>query len=150
MRRTESRPTSGKKSQTPPGGEGNGGEGRESFSANAQHDGGASSNAVAEFANVFWQALQMAHEGGPIAPTDLLRRAANGLERIGRYGEETEETRHALVPAGVGRGDRGGRKAGDRGNGERDRGRGPPYTSPFTYCAKHGEGQGHNLSLIHI
>ena len=37
MRRTESRPTSGERSQTPPGGEGNGGEGRESFSANAHH-----------------------------------------------------------------------------------------------------------------
>ena len=49
----------------------------------------------------------MANERGPTAPTDLLRRAANGLERIGRYGEETEETRHALVAAGVGRGDRG-------------------------------------------
>ena len=92
-----------------------GGEGRESFSANAQHDGAASSNAVAEFANVFWQALQMAHEGEPIAPTDLLRKAANGLERLGRYGEEAEETRHALVAAGVDRGDRGGRNAGDRG-----------------------------------
>ena len=83
----------------------------------------------------------MANERGPTAPTDLLRRAANGLERIGRYREETEETRHALVAAGVGRGDRGGRKSGDRGNGERDRGRGKPYTLPFTYCAKHGEGQ---------
>ena len=82
----------------------------------------------------------MANEGGPTVPTDLFRRAANGLERIGRYEEETEETRHALVAAGVGRGDRGGRNAGDRGNGERDRGRGQPYT----YCAHHGEGQGHN------
>ena len=88
----------------------------------------------------------MAHEGGPIAPTDLLRRAADGLERIGRYGEETEKTRHALVAAGVGRGDRGGRKADDRGKAERDRGRGQPYTLPFTYCAKHGEGQGHHTS----
>ena len=139
MRRTDTRPPSGVRSQTPPGREGNGGEGRESFSANAQHDGAASSNVVAEFANVFWQSLQMAHEGGPIAPTDLLRRATNGLERIGRYVEETEETRHALVTAGVGRGDRGGRNAGYRGKGERDSGRGQPYTSPFTY-----------LSLIHI
>ena len=113
--RTESRPSSGVRSQTPPGREGNGGEGRESISANAQHDGAALSNAVAEFANAFWQAPQMAHEGGPITPTDLLRKAANGLERLGRYGEEAEETRHALVAAGVDRGDRGGRNAGDRG-----------------------------------
>ena len=90
MRRTVSRPTSGERSQTPPGGEGNRGEGRESFSANAQQEGAASSNVVAELASVFWQALQMANEGGPTAPTDLLRRSANGLERIGRYGEETE------------------------------------------------------------
>ena len=94
------------------------------------------------FANVFWQALQMAHEGGPIAPTDLLRKAANGLERLGRYGEEAEEARHALVAAGVGRGDRGGRNAGDRGKGERDRGRNQPYT----YRAHHGENQGHNTA----
>ena len=46
---------------------------------------------------------------------DLLRRAAHELERNGRSGEEIEETRHALVAAGVGRGDRGGRNAGDRG-----------------------------------
>ena len=98
------------------------------------------------FANVFWQALQMAHEGGPIAPTDLLRKAANGLERLGRYGEEAEEARHALVAAGVGRGDRGGRNAGHREKGERDSGRGQPCTLPLTYCAKHGEGQGHNTS----
>ena len=80
---------------------------------------------------------------------DLLRRAAHELERNGRSGEESEETRHALVAAGVGRGNRGGRNAGDRENGERDRGRGQPYT----YCAHHGEVQGHNtpdLSLIHI
>ena len=68
-----------------------------------------------EFANAFWQALQMAHEGEPIAPTELLRKAADGLERLGRYGEEAEETTHALVAAGVGRGDRGRRNASDRG-----------------------------------
>ena len=71
---------------------------------------------------------------------DLLRRAAHELDRNGRSGEEREETRDALVAAGVGRGDRGGRNAGDRGYGERDRGRGQPHT----YCAHHGEGQGHN------
>ena len=67
---------------------------------------------------------------------DLLRRAAHELERNGRSGEEREETRHALTAAGVGRGDRGGRNAGDREYGERDR--------TYTYCALHGEGQGHN------
>ena len=47
---------------------------------------------------------------------DLLRRAAHELERSGRPGEEREETGHALVAAGVGRGDRGGRNAaGDQG-----------------------------------
>ena len=71
---------------------------------------------------------------------DLLRRAAHELERNGRSGEESEDTRHALVAAGVGLGDQGGRNAGDRGNGERDRGRGQSYT----YCAHHGEGQRHN------
>ena len=64
----------------------------------------------------------------------LIRRAAHELERNGRSGEEREETRYALVAAGVGRGDRGGRNAGDRGYGERDRGRGQPHT----YCAHHG------------
>ena len=66
MRRTDTRPPSGVRSQTPPGREGNGGEGCESFSANSHHDGAgvASSNAVAEFANVLWQALQMANEEG--------------------------------------------------------------------------------------
>ena len=67
---------------------------------------------------------------------DFLRRAAHELERNGRSGEEREETRRALTAAGVGRGDRGGRNAGNRGYGERDR--------PYTYCAHHGEGQGHN------
>ena len=67
---------------------------------------------------------------------DLLRRAAHELERNGRSGEEIEEIRHALTAAGVGRGDRGWRNAGDRGYGERDR--------TYTYCAHHGEGQGHN------
>ena len=85
MRRTDTRPPSGVRSQTPLGREGNGGEGRKSFSANAHLDGAGdpSSNVVAELANVLWQALQMVNEGGPTAPTDLLRRAANGLERIG-------------------------------------------------------------------
>ena len=71
MRRTDTRPPSEERSQTPPGGEGNGGEGRESFSANAQQDGAgtASSNVVADLANVPRQALQMANEGGPTAPT---------------------------------------------------------------------------------
>ena len=67
---------------------------------------------------------------------DLLGRASRELERHGRSGEEREETRHALTAAGVGRGDRGGKNAGDRGYGERDR--------TYTYCAHHGEGQGHN------
>ena len=67
---------------------------------------------------------------------DLIRRAAHELERNGRSGERREETRHALTAAGVGRGDRGGRNSGDRGYEERDR--------PYTYCAHHGEGQGHN------
>ena len=51
---------------------------------------------------------------------DLLRRTAHELERNGRSGQEREEIRHALTAAGVGRGDRGGRNAGDRGHGERD------------------------------
>ena len=88
----------------------------------------------------------MAHEGEPIAPTELLRKAADGLERLGRYGEEAEETRHALVAAGVGRGDRGGRNAGHREKRERDSGRGQPHTLPLNDCARHGEGQGHNTS----
>ena len=67
---------------------------------------------------------------------DLLRRAAYELERNGRSGEEREETRHALTAASVGWGDRGGRNAGDRRYGERDR--------TYTYCAHHGEGRGHN------
>ena len=54
---------------------------------------------------------------------DLLRRAAHELARNGRYGEESEEMRHALVAAGVGRGDRAGRNAGDRGNDGRVPGR---------------------------
>ena len=67
---------------------------------------------------------------------DLLRRAAHELERNGGSGEEREETRHALTAAGVDRSDRGGSNAGDRGYGERGR--------PYTYCAHHGEAQGHN------
>ena len=67
---------------------------------------------------------------------NLPRRAAHELELKGRSGEEREETRHALTAAGVGWGDRGGRNAGDRAYGERDR--------TYTYCAHHGEGQGHN------
>ena len=51
---------------------------------------------------------------------DLIRRAAHQLERNGRSGEEREETGHALTAAGVGRGDRCGRNAGNRGYGERD------------------------------
>ena len=89
---------------------------------------------------------------------DLLRRAAHELERSGRPGEEREETRHALVAAGMGRGDRGGRNAGHGGKSERNSRRGQPHTLPLNYCARHGEGQGHNtsdcivirLSLIHI
>ena len=148
MRRTDSRPSSGVRSQTCPVREGNGGERRESFSANTHHNGAGapSSNAVVQFANAFWRALQMAHEAGPIAPTDLLTKTANGLERLCRYGEEYEEARRALVAAGEGRGDRGGKNSGDRGNGERDGGRGQQYTLPLTYWAKHGEGQGHNTS----
>ena len=66
MRRIDSRPPWGERSQTPPGG-----EGRESFSADAHKDGEgtASSNVVADLANVLRQALQMANEGGPTAPT---------------------------------------------------------------------------------
>ena len=67
---------------------------------------------------------------------NLPRRAAHELELNGRSGEEKEETRHTLTAAGVGRGDRCGRNAGNRGYGERDR--------TYTYCALHGEGQGHN------
>ena len=69
MRRTESRPSSRERSDTPPGREGNGGEGRESFSANAQHDGAASSNAIADLANALRQALKMNNQGGPTGPT---------------------------------------------------------------------------------
>ena len=70
MRRNETRPTSGERSHTPPGAEGNGGEGRESFSADAQHGGAAaSSNATAELANALQQALRMINEGGAAAPT---------------------------------------------------------------------------------
>ena len=69
MRRTGSRPSSGERSHTPPSGESNGGEGRESFSANAQHDGAASSNMIADLANALRQALQMTNEGRPTAPT---------------------------------------------------------------------------------
>ena len=117
MRRTDLRPSSGVRSQTPPGRQGNGGEGRESFSANTHHNGAesASSSAIADLADALLQALQMAHEGGPIAPTGLLRKATNGLERLGRYGQEAEEMRHALVAADLGRGDRGGRNAGHGG-----------------------------------
>ena len=65
MKRTASRPTSGERSHTPPGG-----EGRESFSANAQHGGAAaSSNAIADLANALRQALKMNNQGGPTGPT---------------------------------------------------------------------------------
>ena len=135
MGRTETRPTSGEKSHTPPGAEGNGGEGRDSFSADAQHGGAAaSSNAFAELANALQQVLRMINEGGAAAPTDMRRRAAHELERSGRPGEEREETRHALVAAGMGRGDRGGRNAGHGGKSERNSRRGQPHTLPLTYC----------------
>ena len=66
MRRIDSRPPWGERSQTPPGG-----EGRESFSADAHQDGAgtASSNVFADLANVLRQALRMANEGGPTTPT---------------------------------------------------------------------------------
>ena len=71
MKRIDTRTPSGQRSQTPPGGEGNHGEGRESFSADEHQDGAgtASSNVVADVANVLRQALRMAYEGGPTAPT---------------------------------------------------------------------------------
>ena len=71
MRRTDTRSPSGERSHTPPGGEGNGREGRESFSADAHQDGAgtASSNVVADLADVLRQALRMANEGGSTAPT---------------------------------------------------------------------------------
>ena len=128
MRRTDSRPTSGERSQTPPGGEVNGGEGRESFSANAQHDGAgtASSNVVAELAEVLRQALQMANERGPTIPTDLLRRAANELEHIDDFHEYADR-----FPGG-----RGHERNRHHPSGGRGRGRGggfgqlPPPNSP--------------------
>ena len=68
--RTETRPTSGERSHTPPGAEGNAGEGRESFSADANRDGAgtASSNAIVELANALLQALRMTNERGAAAP----------------------------------------------------------------------------------
>ena len=71
MRRNETRPTSGERSHTPPGAEGNGGEGRESFPADANRDGAgtASSNAITELTNALLQALRMNNEGGAAAPT---------------------------------------------------------------------------------
>ena len=54
--------------------------------------------------------------------------------------------RHALVAADLGRGDRGGRNAGHGGKSERNSRRGQPHTLPLTYCARHGEGQGHSTS----
>ena len=75
---------------TPPGGVGNGRDGRESSSANAQHHGGegresfpanaqhhdttaasseTSSNMIADLANALRQVLQMTNEGGPTART---------------------------------------------------------------------------------
>ena len=85
MRRTGSRPSSGERSHTPPSGESNGGEGRESFSANAQHDGAASSNAIAYLANALWQALQMTNEGGPTGST-------------GTYASRPIEIRQKVMP----------------------------------------------------
>ena len=92
MRRTDTRPSSGERLSAPPGGVGNGGEGRESSSANAQQHGGngreffpvneqhhettaaaapseTSSNMIADLANALRQVLQMTNEGGPTAPT---------------------------------------------------------------------------------
>ena len=59
------------RSHTPPGAESNGGEGRESFSADANRDGAgtASCNAIAEIANALQQVLRMTNEGGTAAPT---------------------------------------------------------------------------------
>ena len=54
--------------------------------------------------------------------------------------------RHALVAADLGRGDRGGRNAGHGKKSEGNSGRGQPHTLPLIYCARHGEGQGHNTS----
>ena len=89
MRRTDTRPLSGERLSIPPG-VGNGGEGCESSSANAQHHGGegreffpanaqhnettaapsaASSNMIADLVNALRQSLQMINEGGPTAPT---------------------------------------------------------------------------------
>ena len=67
---------------------------------------------------------------------DLPRRAAHELERKGRSEEERKEKRHTLTAANLGWGDRGGRNAGDGVYGERGR--------TYTYCAHHGDGQGHN------
>ena len=88
MRRTDTRPLSGERLSIPPG-VGNGGEGCESSSANAQHHGGegresfpanaqhhettaapsaTSSNMIADLANALRQVLQMTIEGGPTAP----------------------------------------------------------------------------------
>ena len=50
----------------------------------------------------------MAHEGGPIAPTGLLRKATNGLERLWRYGQEAEEMRPWSQPTWVGATGEGG------------------------------------------
>ena len=88
MSRTATRPSSGERLSTSPGGVGNGGEGcesssanaqhyrgegRESFPANAQHHeaapSGTSSNMTADPANTLRQVLQMTNEGGPTAPT---------------------------------------------------------------------------------
>ena len=90
MRRPDTRPSWGERLSTSPGGVGNGGEVRESSSANAQHHGGkgresfpanaqhhettaalsaTSSIMIAELANALRQVLQMTNEGGPTAPT---------------------------------------------------------------------------------
>ena len=72
MRITDTRPSSGERLSTPPGGVGNGGEGCESSFANAQHHKAApsatSSNTIADLSNALSQVLQMTNEAGPTAP----------------------------------------------------------------------------------
>ena len=74
-RRTETRPSSGERLRTAHGGVGNGREGCESSSANAQHhkitaaQSAASSNMIVDLANALRQVLLMTNKGGPIAPT---------------------------------------------------------------------------------
>lgn len=70
---------------------------------------------------------------------EVLRNADHEQSRQGSSGDGNEETRHALVAAGMDRGGGSGRGAavGDRGNGERD-GR------ERFYCIVHGMERGHN------